>query len=202
MPRKKTVSGRARVMTAENRINLQVKKINRRFRGLEKGGNYGTYKSRELQEFVSRNPFLSIKRSRGSKRHKLMVMNLRKATTGQLKLITKKFGEVLKSKVFSNAGIERVRKETRKKVSETLSERMGREMTTEEVDIFYDIAKEKAESSILDQMTASQFWTLVMVAKDMNASQDTWISLLKDYATINNELLREEAKDLYYKYVA
>lgn len=202
MPRKKTVSGRARVMTAENRINLQVDRINRRFRGLEKGGNYGTYKSRELQEFVSRNPFLTIKRSRGSKRHKLMVMNLRKATTGQLKLITKKFGEVLKSKVFSNAGIERVRRETRKKVSETLSERMGREMTKAEVDIFYDIAKDKAESSILDQMTASQFWTLVMVAKDMNASQDTWISLLKDYATINNELLREEAKDLYYKYVA
>ena len=202
MPRKKTVSGRARVMTAENRINRQIDRINRRFRGLEKGGNYGTYKSRELQEFVSRNPFLVIKRSRGSKRHKLMVMNLRKATAGQLKLITKKFSEVLKSKVFSNAGVERVRKETRKKVSETLSERMGREMTKEEVDVFYDIAKEKAESSILDQMTASQFWTLVMVAKDMNASQDTWISLLKDYATINNELLREEAKDLYYKYVA
>lgn len=201
MPRKKTVSGRARVMTAENRINRQIDRINRRFRGLEKGGNYGTYKSRELQEFVSRNPFLVIKRSRGSKRHKLMVMNLRKATAGQLKLITKKFSEVLKSKVFSNAGIERVRRETRKKVSETLSERMGREMTKEEVDVFYDIAKNK-ESSILDQMTSSQFWTLVMVAKDMSASLDTWVSLLKDYATINNEYLREEAKDLYYKYVA
>lgn len=201
MPRKKTVSGRARVMTAENRINRQIDRINRRFRGLEKGDNYGTYKSRELQEFVSRNPFLVIKRSRGSKRHKLMVMNLRKATAGQLKLITKKFSEVLKSKVFSNAGIERVRRETRKKVSETLSERMGREMTKEEVDVFYDIAKNK-ESSILDQMTSSQFWTLVMVAKDMSASLDTWVSLLKDYATINNEYLREEAKDLYYKYVA
>lgn len=201
MPRKKTVSGRARVMTAENRINRQIDRINRRFRDLEKGGNYGTYKSRELQEFVSRNPFLVIKRSRGSKRHKLMVMNLRKATAGQLKLITKKFSEVLKSKVFSNAGIERVRRETRKKVSETLSERMGREMTKEEVDVFYDIAKNK-ESSILDQMTSSQFWTLVMVAKDMSASLDTWVSLLKDYATINNEYLREEAKDLYYKYVA
>lgn len=201
MPRKKTVSGRARVMTAENHINRQVDRINRRFRGLEKGGNYGTYKSRELQEFVSRNPFLVIKRSRGSKRHKLMVMNLRKATAGQLKLITKKFSEVLKSKVFSNAGIERVRKETRKKVSETLSERMGREMTKEEVDVFYDIAKNR-ENSILDQMSSSEFWTLVMVAKDMNASLDTWVSLLKNYASINNEYLREEAKDLYYKYVA
>ena len=201
MPRKKSVSGRARVMTAENLINRQVDRINRRFRGLEKGGNYGTYKSRELQEFVSRNPFLVIKRSRGSKRHKLMVMNLRKATIGQLKLITKKFGEVLKSKVFSNAGVERVRKEIRKKVSETLSERMGREMTKEEVDVFYDIAKNR-ENSILDQMSSSEFWTLVMVAKDMNASLDTWVSLLKNYATINNEYLREEAKDLYYKYVA
>ena len=201
MPRKKSVSGRARVMTAENLINRQVDRINRRFRGLEKGGNYGTYKSRELQEFVSRNPFLVIKRSRGSKRHKLMVINLRKATMGQLKLITKKFGEVLKSKVFSNAGIERVRKETRKKVSETLSERMGREMTKEEVDVFYDIAKDR-ENSILDQMSSSEFWTLVMVAKDMNASLDTWVNLLKNYATINNEYLREEAKDLYYKYVA
>ena len=201
MPRKKTASGRARVKTATNKIMLQVNRINKRFKSLEKGKNYGTYKSRDLIEFAKRNPYLSIKRSRGSKRHKLIVQKLREATTNQLRLISKKFTEVLQSKVFSNTGIERTRRETRKKVSKTLSERMGREMTKEEVDMFYDIAQEK-QLSILDQMTNSNFWTLVMVAKDMNASVDTWVSLLKDYATINNEVLREEAKDLYYKYVA
>ena len=201
MPRKKTASGRARVKTATNKIMLQVNRINKRFKSLEKGKNYGTYKSRVLIEFAKRNPYLSIKRSRGSKRHKLIVQKLREATTNQLRLISKKFTEVLQSKVFSNTGIERTRRETRKKVSKTLSERMGREMTKEEVDMFYDIAQEK-QLSILDQMTNSNFWTLVMVAKDMNASVDTWVNLLKDYATINNEVLREEAKDLYYKYVA
>ena len=201
MPRRKTASGRARVKTAENKIMLQVNRINKRFKTLEKGKNYGTYKSRDLIEFVNRNPYLSIKRSRGSKRHRLIVKNLLKATTNQLRLISKKFTEVLQSKVFSNTGIERTRRETRKKVSKTLSERMGKEMTKQEVDMFYDIAQEK-QRSILDQMTSSDFWTLVMVAKDMNASVDTWVSLLKDYATINNEVLREEAKDLYYKYVA
>ena len=201
MPRKKTASGRARVKTATNKIMLQVNRINKRFKSLEKGKNYGTYKSRVLIEFAKRNPYLSIKRSRGSKRHKLIVQKLREATTNQLRLISKKFTEVLQSKVFSNTGIERTRRETRKKVSKTLSERMGKEMTKQEVDMFYDIAQEK-QRSILDQMTNSNFWTLVMVAKDMNASVDTWVSLLKDYATINNEVLREEAKDLYYKYVA
>lgn len=201
MPRKKTSSGRARVKTATNKIMLQVNRINKRFKSLEKGKNYGTYKSRDLIEFAKRNPYLSIKRSRGSKRHKLIVQKLREATTNQLRLISKKFTEVLQSKVFSNTGIERTRRETRKKVSKTLSERMGREMTKKEVDMFYDIAQEK-QRSILDQMTNSNFWTLVMVAKDMDAYVDTWVSLLKDYATINNEVLREEAKDLYYKYVA
>ena len=201
MPRKKTASGRARVKTATNKIMLQVNRINKRFKSLEKGKNYGTYKSRVLIEFAKRNPYLSIKRSRGSKRHKLIVQKLREATTNQLRLISKKFTEVLQSKVFSNTGIERTRRETRKKVSKTLSERMGKEMTKQEVDMFYDIAQEK-QRSILDQMTNSNFWTLVMVAKDMNASVDTWVNLLKDYATINNEVLREEAKDLYYKYVA
>ena len=201
MPRKKTASGRARVKTATNKIMLQVNRINKRFKSLEKGKNYGTYKSRDLIEFAKRNPYISIKRSRGSKRHKMIVQKLREATTNQLRLISKKFTEVLQSKVFSNTGIERTRRETRKKVSKTLSERMGKEMTKQEVDMFYDIAQEK-QRSILDQITNSDFWTLVMVAKDMNASVDTWVNLLKDYATINNEVLREEAKDLYYKYVA
>ena len=60
MPRKRSVSGRARVSTIENRIQIQAEKINKKIRSLERGKNYGTYKSKELIRFVSQNDNLKI----------------------------------------------------------------------------------------------------------------------------------------------
>jgi hypothetical protein len=42
---------------------------------------------------------------------------------------------------------------------------------------------------------------LVEQAKSDNLSSDGWIELLKGYVQINNEYMRKEAEELYYKYV-
>lgn len=52
MARQKSVSGRSRGVSAVQRLFLQAEKINKRLRALEKADLYGTYKSRELQEFA------------------------------------------------------------------------------------------------------------------------------------------------------
>ena len=199
MPRKKSVSGRSRGVDAVNRIMIQAERINKQLRRLEKAGNYGTYKSKELMEFVSRNRYVSIKKARGSKRHRLIVKKVRMSIANQ-RLISKKFEEVLKSKAFYNKGIEEIRRETRKKVTKTLSEEMGRDMTEEEVDTFYEIAKYK-ETEILNKINPSEFFQLVMEAKEKNYGVDEWINLLNNYVEINNEYIRKSAEKLYNKYV-
>lgn len=199
MPRKKSVSGRSRGVDAVNRIMIQAERINKQLRRLEKAGNYGSYKSKELMEFASRNRYVSIKKARGSKRHRLIVKKVRMSIANQ-RLISKKFDEVLKSKAFYNKGIEEIRRETRKKVTKTLSEEMGRDLTEEEVDTFYEIAKYK-ETEILNKINPSEFYQLVMEAKEKNYGVDEWINLLNNYVEINNEYIRKSAEKLYNKYV-
>ena len=204
MPRKRSVSGRARAKTAENALQLQAEKINRRLRSLEKAGNYGVYKSKELIRFAQSNPYVSIKKSRGSRRHRLVISKIKK-TIAETRLIRKKLSNIMKSKVFSNVGISQVRKETRESLKQTLGERRGEEITDADIDRFYEIAEyasKAREGSIMEKINPSKFEELVAEAKERNLDVDSWVSLLSEYVLINNDYMRKEAEELYYKYVA
>ena len=205
MPRKKSVSGRARTTNAENQLQLQAEKITKRLRSLEKAGEYGKLNAqKELIRFAQTNPFVSIKKSRGSKRRRLIVSKLKK-TIAEQRLIRKKFTTFLKSKVSSVAGIRQARAKMEESLKETLKGQTGREIDQEDVDRFIEIAKyaeEANQESILDKIDPSTFNMLVNVAREQNYSVPQWINLLNDYVLINNEYMRNEAEELYYKYVA
>lgn len=205
MPRKKSVSGRARATNAENQLQLQAEKITKRLRSLEKAGEYGKLNAqKELIRFAQTNPFVSIKKSRGSKRRRLIVSRLKK-TIAEQRLIRKKFTTFLKSKVSSVAGIRQARLKMEESLSETLSGQMNKKVTQEDIDRFIDIADyaEKASAeSILDKMSASAFNTLVNEAVKESKSLPQWFNMLNDYVLINNDYMRNEAEELYYKYVA
>lgn len=203
MPRKKSVSGRAKAKTVENTLKLQAEKINKRLRSLEKAGEYGSRYTRDLIRFAQSNPFITIKKGKKSKRHRI-VLSTAKMPITQLRLIRKKFTEVLRSKVFSRIGIIRARKEQRKSLRETLEEQYGKDFTNEDLDKFYELteyAKQTQQESILDKIPPSEFFALVQVASERNMSVSAWINLLNNYAQINNDYMRKEAEDLYYKYV-
>ena len=204
MPRKKSVSGRAKAKTAENALRLQAEKINKRIRSLEKAGEYGSrYKIRDLIRFAQSNPYLIIKKSKKSKRHRL-VLSKKHMPMVQLRLIRKKFNEVLKSKVFSKIGIIRARKEQRRSLRETFEEQYGKDFTNEDLDKFYELAEyaqQTQQESILDKIPPSEFFALVQVAKERKMSVSSWINLLSDYVQINNDYIRKEAEELYDKYV-
>lgn len=204
MPRKKSVSGRARVQTNEQALRLKVKKINARFRSLEKSGNYNTYASKELVRFAQANPYIVLKTSKKKrkgkrqKRHTIYIKS--NIPVAQQRLINKKFNEALSSKVFSNVGIARVRKETRRKVKETLELESGEELTEDDVDLFYDIAKYKYDD-IIEKIGPSEFYQLVQVASKQNYNVDQWVDLLNNYVEINNDVMRKQAEYLYNKFV-
>lgn len=204
MPRRKSVSGRARVQTNEQALRLKVKKINARFRSLEKSGNYNTYASKELVRFAQANPYIVLKTSKKKrkgkrqKRHTIYIKS--NIPVAQQRLINKKFNEALSSKVFSNIGIARVRKETRRKVKETLELESGEELTEKDVDLFYDIAKYKYDD-IIEKIGPSEFYQLVQVASKQNYNVDQWVDLLNNYVEINNDVMRKQAEYLYNKFV-
>lgn len=204
MPRKKSVSGRARVQTNEQALRLKVKKINARFRSLEKSGNYNTYASKELVRFAQANPYIVLKTSKKKrkgkrqKRHTIYIKS--NIPVAQQRLINKKFNEALSSKVFSNVGIAKVRKETRRKVKETLELESGEELTEDDVDLFYDIAKYKYDD-IIEKIGPSEFYQLVQVATKQSYNVDQWVDLLNNYVEINNDVMRKQAEYLYNKFV-
>ena len=203
MPRKKSVSGRARGFNSVNAIILQAEKINRQIRRLEDADRFGTYKSRELNEFISRRPALKLVKSKRSKRHRV-VIDTEKLTIPEQRLIHKKFESISKSQAFSPIGINRIERKIRRKIRKTLSEELGRKIGQKELEKFYDILKYKEQadqSSILDKIDPSTFWTLVNAAVSEKQSVTSWVSMLENYVEINNDYMREEAKELYNKYV-
>ena len=205
MPRKKSVSGRARGKSTESALLIKIGKVNARFRSLEKGGNYDTYASKELIRFAQSNPYLVLKTSKkkkGKKRQRRHTLQLVRGNipVAQQRLINKKLNKALSSQVFSNVGIERVRKETRRKVKETLELESGEELTEKDVDLFYDIAKYKYED-IIEKIGPSEFYQLVQVAAKNNYSVDQWVDLLNNYVEINNDVMRKQAEYLYNKFV-
>ena len=212
MPRKKSASGRARGKSPENALLLKIEKVNARFRSLEKGGNFNTYASKELVRFAQANPYLSVKtskkRSKGGKsrrgrqpqRRHTLVITKGNIPVAQQRLINKKLNEALNSKVFSNVGIERVRKETRRKVKETLELESGEKLTDKDVDLFYDIAKYKYDD-IIEKIGPSEFYQLVQVATKQNYNVEQWVELLNNYVEINNYVMRKQAEYLYNKFV-
>ena len=212
MPRKKSASGRARGKSPENALLLKIEKVNARFRSLEKGGNFNTYASKELVRFAQANPYLSVKtskkRAKGGKsrrgrqpqRRHTLVITKGNIPVAQQRLINKKLNEALNSKVFSNVGIERVRKETRRKVKETLELESGEKLTDKDVDLFYDIAKYKYDD-IIEKIGPSEFYQLVQVATKQNYNVEQWVELLNNYVEINNDVMRKQAEYLYSKFV-
>lgn len=205
MPRKKSVTGRARIKTAENTLQLQAERVTKRIRSLEKTGEYGKLMAqKKLMRFVQINPFVSIRKSRGSKRRRLFVSKAKKTIAQQrdIRLALQRF---LQSKVSSQIGIKKARANMRKSLSETLSGIKGDSVSDAEVDKFIEIAEYADQSmqvNIIEKIGKSEFQSLVNDAKELGKNVPQWIDTLNDYISINNDYMRNQAEELYYRFVA
>ena len=211
MPRKRSVSGRARQKTIQNAIQIQMNRLNKRQQSLKKHGNLGKYKSKELLNYVRQTRGIKLAKYKRSGRLRIIFDKV-KQPYQQYMGIHKKFAEILKSRAFSNIGIDTIRKETEKELRKTLKENHGGEdVTRDDIDTFYEIAKEisKAkEDSLLSRVNPSAADKLVNLANKENWSADKFakeISAIANIDEINNMkniTLKREALRLYNKYVA
>lgn len=211
MPRKRSVSGRAKARTIQNAIQVQINRLNKRQRSLKKRGNLGKYKSKELLNYVSQTRGVKLVKAKRSGVLRI-ALDKTKQTYQQYMGIRKKFAEILKSRAFSNVGIDTIRKETEKELRKTLKENHGGDyVTRDDIDTFYEIAKEisKAkEDSLLSRVNPSAADKLVNLANKENWSADKFakeisaIANIDDINSMKNITLRREALRLYNKYVA
>lgn len=211
MPRKRSVSGRAKARTIQNAIQVQINRLNKRQRSLKRGGNLGKYKSKELLNYVSQTRGVKLVKAKRSGVLRI-ALDKTKQTYQQYMGIRKMFAEILKSRAFSNVGIDTIRKETEKELRKTLKENHGGDyVTRDDIDTFYEIAKEisKAkEDSLLSRVNPSAADKLVNLANKENWSADKFakeisaIANIDDINSMKNITLRREALRLYNKYVA
>lgn len=229
MPRKKSASGRARGFSSVNQIILQAEKINRQLSNLEQESRFGTYKSKELLEFVSRRPSLKLVKSKktrrrlvvdkrlglnetkaeGRKRYETyhphrIVVDKSKLTIGEQALIDKKLKSIIKSQAFYDIGINKIERKIVRKIRKTLSEEAGRRISRRELERFFDIinySNNAKKNSILKQIDPSEFQKLVNSAIEERKDLSDWINMIENHSEINNRYIRREAKYLYERYV-
>lgn len=210
MPRKRSVSGRAKARTIKNAIQVQISRLNKRQRSLKKRGNFGKYKSKELLNYVSQTRGVKLVKGKRSGIVRIS-LDKTKQTFQQYMSIRKKFAEFLKSRALSNVGIENIRKSTRKELKKTLGEEIGRKATDADVDRFYEVVTQmnKAdEASLLSKIDPSDFNKLIIEAKEAKWGEDRFARALGSLANvadindISNLYLRREATELYHRYVA
>lgn len=186
-------------------IRSQVGKINRRFRFLEKAGEYGNFKAqKDLIAFAKDNPDLKLTKEKGTNKHTLTYQPSDKSNMANLRLIKRRLDKSLESRTFSVREIRKMRKETRESLRTTLSGVVSRDITDKDLDRFYELAeysKEERENSITEQLDPSDMFILIDVAKENKSSKNDWLKLVRNYADIKSEYMRNQAEELYNKYV-
>ena len=103
MPRKRSVSGRAKARTIQNAIQVQINRLNKRQRSLKKRGNLGKYKSKELLNYVGQTRGVKLLKAKRSGRLRIVFDKVRQPYQQYME-IRKKFTEFLKSRALSNIG--------------------------------------------------------------------------------------------------
>ena len=201
MPRKKSASGRSKGVSAVSRVLIKAQRVNKRIRALEKAGLYGIYKTKQLQNFANETAGIEIKKTKSGKHTVIISKNI---STPKIRLISKQLSGFLDSRLSTPSGIRKARQNMRNKIGKTLEGATGKEMSDADIDKFLDIAQyaeRVRKASILEYIDPSTFMVLVEEAKSNGVSVEGWISLLNNYIQINNEYMRKEAEELYYKYV-
>lgn len=210
MPRKRSVSGRAKVRTIQNAIQVQMNRLNKRQRSLKRGGNLGKYKSKELLNYVGQTRGVKLVKAKRSGRLRIVFDKVRQPYQQYME-IRKKFTEFLKSRALSNVGIENIRKSTRKELKKTLGEEIGRKATDADIDRFYEVVTQMnkaSDASLLSKIDPSDFNKLIIEAKEAKWGEDRFsralgsLANVADINDISNLYLRREATDLYHRYVA
>lgn len=196
MPRKR-ISGRARSATKESRFLLTLDKVNRKLKQLDKNQVYGTYSTKKMLKQIQKEGKIEYKSARQDK----IKVDVDKLSASQLRYYQKVFDSFLRSKTSSPIGVEEVRTKTRETLKDTLGQITDKDISDQDVDKFYDLVADEDFRYLADKIGDSEVYILIDYAKENALNEDSFVNLLEQYMTVNNEDARNTASDLYNKYV-
>lgn len=198
MARKRSVSGRARPKTLENKLRITVEKVNRRLNKLDQGKVYGRYASKQILRLAGqKNVLYSRKR-----RNKLFI-STKGLTQSELRLYQKTMESFLKSKTSTVSGVKQARANVIEKVKKSLSGMTDLELTDDDVEDFFNLtSKDNDFKYLADRMDPSKLYILMQHTKEADGNGENFISMLENYMTVNNQNVRKKATRLYNKFVS
>lgn len=198
MARKRSVSGRARPKTLENKLRITVEKVNRRLNKLDQGKVYGRYASKQILRLAGqKNVLYSRKR-----RNKLFI-STKGLTQSELRLYQKQMESFLKSKTSTVSGVKQARANVIEKVKKSLSGMTDLELTDDDVEDFFNLtSKDNDFKYLADRMDPSKLYILMQHTKEADGTGENFISMLENYMTVNNQNVRKKATRLYNKFVS
>lgn len=197
MSRKRSPAGRTAKASLTSQTYINLKKANKRIKGLRASGDFGTYASKDILRLVSSN-----KNVRFNKKKQLKISKPHDINFAEMRLINKQLKEFNKAKTGTPGGIAEVKASTKAKMKETLSGLTDEQISDSDVEFLYSLFNDKNVSNLFDYITPSE---LLIILKDVEkkggAFEDFWIELLNYIDTTNLSDLREQALAIYNNYM-
>lgn len=182
-------------------VKMQVDKVNKRLRQLEKTGNYNSYASKKLFNRLDTETLKALEKTRKGKIIKAVKIP-KNLTQTQLIAIQKATKQFLVSKTSSTKGIKQVKQSTIDAIKRTMSDEDAKKVTDEDAKFYFDMLGDNDFDYFADKIGASTLWTLIDSAIVGNYTQDRWLKTLNNYINFENDAdVRERAIRLFEKYV-
>lgn len=199
MARKRSVSGRARPKTLENKLRITVEKVNRKLNKLDQGKVYGRYASKQILRLANTDKNILYSRKRRNK----LIISTKGLTQSELRLYQKQMESFLKSKTSTVSGVKQARANVIEKVKKSLSGMTDLELTDDDVEDFFNLtSKDNDFKYLVDRMDPSKLYILLQHIKESDGNAEDLITMLESYMTVNNQNVRKKATRLYNKFVS
>lgn len=199
MARKRSVSGRARPKTLENKLRITVQKVNKKLNKLDQGKVYGRYASKQILRLASTDKNILYSRKRRNK----LIISTKGLTQSELRLYQKQMESFLKSKTSTVSGVKQARANVIEKVKKSLSGMTDLELTDDDVEDFFNLtSKDNDFKYLADRMDPSKLYILLQHIKESDGNAEDLITMLESYMTVNNQNVRKKATRLYNKFVS
>lgn len=194
---RKRIKGRARVPTPADKLLRSIEMTNRKLNRLESAGLYNKYASKKLLQRIRNESPIKYNKGKSAK----VTVNVKKLNPSQIRYYQKVFNSFLESKTSTSIGIKDKEAKTREKLKQSLSEIADKDITEQDVLNFYTLVEDEDFRYLADKIGDSDVYILVTEAISRNMSEESFVSMLEQYMTVNTKEARDAASNLYNKFV-
>lgn len=192
MQKSKTELKKEDLLREINKLKMQA---NKQIKEVEKAVGENTWAVRKLRDK------LEAETVRAFSEHHNVLANKKMSIT-QLRAVNKALEQFMSSKTSTVAGIEEVRQEVIQKISKTLTEDRGRNISYDEAETLYNMFTDNDTDELIKDMGASAFWDVLESAKEVSDSEEQFADRIARYAQREIDVdMRRKISNIYYKYV-